>query len=92
MGERKTVLSILSCLDREAIAGDLSGWSVASSITDQSGYYGSPRIETLWIPGSLKDRDLFVGLRDVRHPDPDGGKDTAPCEHYIMLCDWRVDQ
>lgn len=48
---------------------------VESGLTDLSGEFGEPRMETLWsIDGHL--------IRDVRHPDPDGGADRAPCEHY----------
>lgn len=49
--------------------------TVESSLTDLSGVFGDPVITTLWnIDGRL--------IRDTRHPNPDGGADRAPCEHY----------
>ena len=69
---------MLSCAERDAIlhaGGRYEGWSVHSSLTDISGTYGDPRIETTW------ERNGRL-IRDVRHPDPHGGPDVEPCEHY----------
>lgn len=51
------------------------GWSVGSSLTDISGEYGEPKIVTVWV------RD-GVCVENIRHPNPEGGQDAKPCEHY----------
>lgn len=50
--------------------------TVESGLTDLSGEFGEPRIETLWgIDARL--------IRDVRHPRYGGeGPDRKQCEHY----------
>lgn len=72
----------LTCAERDAILyaeGRYEGWSVHSSLTDLSGEFGEPRIETTWEKGGRL-------INDVRHPGPDG-VDVAPCEHYDLGSD-----
>lgn len=71
----------LTCEERDEILIDpgtgrpYERAEVESSLTDLSGVFGEPEVMTLWsIDGYL--------IRDVRHPNPDGGADCAPCEHY----------
>ena len=56
---------------------------VYSSLTDISGTFGAPRIETVWARAADPDRPA---LRGVRHPNEDGsgaGPDARPCTHFI---------
>lgn len=53
---------------------------VYSSLTDISGEYGDPRIETTWGRKETPDEPI---MKTLRHPDPEGGKDVAPCEHWF---------
>lgn len=53
---------------------------VYSSLTDISGEFGEPRIETVWGRRATPDEPI---LKNVRHPDPDGGPDVARCEHWF---------
>lgn len=61
-------------------------WDVYASLTDISGVYGEPRIETTWQFKDVPSR----GMNAVRHPAPldhDGrstGEDVRPCEHYLV--------
>ena len=69
----------ITCDQRDTILlaeGLYVGWSVAESLTDPSGQFGAPRIETTWIKDGRR-------IKDVRHPSEHGG-DTAPCEHYEL--------
>lgn len=58
---------------------------VYSSLTDLSGEFGAPRIETVWCRDDAQDEPLLKGVRHpgwsedvtVRVPD------RAPCEHYF---------
>jgi len=73
----------LTCEQRDALlvdqrTGRVSGeWSVESSLTDPSGEFGAPRIETVWTDGERR-------VRDRRHPSPNGGPDLEPCEHFEL--------
>lgn len=55
---------------------------VYSSLTDLSGAYGDPRIETVWCRDDADDEPI---LKSIRHPYPGGalGPDRLPCEHYF---------
>lgn len=71
----------ISCAESEehlAALGDEK--FVYSSLTDLSGEFGEPRIETTWGRKGQPDDPV---LKNVRHPNPDGGRDVAPCEHYV---------
>ncbi|VXB75868.1 hypothetical protein [Pseudoclavibacter sp. 8L] len=88
-------ISKLTCAERDAALLDKStgrpsdDWCVYSSLTDISGMYGEPRIETTWQMKHVLSR----GITDVRHPAPldhDGrstGEDVRPCEHYLVDLD-----
>lgn len=70
----------LTCAERDEILhadGRYEGWDVYSSLTDLSGMFGEPRIQTTW------ERDGRL-IEDVRHPDPNGGADLKPCEHWDL--------
>lgn len=73
----------LTCEERDALLLDpgtgrvSEAWSVESSLTDPSGEFGAPRIETVWTDGERR-------VRDRRHPSPDGGADVEPCEHFLL--------
>ena len=77
----------LTCKERDAILLDPvtrmvdKRWLVESSLTDICGEFGEPRITTTW---GLEGRRV----EDVRHPDPNGGPDVEPCEHY----EWEVSE
>lgn len=82
----------MTCAERDAALLDKStgrpsdDWVVYSSLTDISGMYGEPRIQTTWQFKEVPSR----GINDVRHPAPldhDGrstGADVRPCEHYLV--------
>lgn len=56
---------------------------VYSGLTDISGLYGEPRIETVWARKS--DPEVPV-VKGIRHPAADGsgeGPDARPCTHFI---------
>lgn len=53
---------------------------VYSSLTDIGGTYGEPRIETIWARKDAPDEPI---LKNVRHPDPNGGPDVSRCEHWF---------
>lgn len=78
MSDYKT-LKVLTCQKRNDILGkNYEGWHVASSLTDMDGYYGEPRIETVW----EKDGRF---IQDILHPNRDHTQpDVAPCEHYEL--------
>lgn len=73
----------LTCAERDLILLDSTTgrpadeWTVHSSLTDLSGEFGEPEIRTTW------ERDGRL-IKDIRHPDANGGKDVAPCEHYEL--------
>ena len=64
--------------DHMQLMGDCR--TVYSSLTDLSGQFGRPRIEAVWARRESPDEPL---LKMVRHPDPDGRADVAPCEHWF---------
>lgn len=73
----------ITCEERDAIlhaTGRYDGWQVWSSLTDLSGEFGAPRIETTWAKDGR-------AVEDVRHPNPKGGDDVTPCEHYEFEVD-----
>ena len=70
----------LTCAGRDQILhehGRYEGWVVESSLTDLDGEFGEPRVETTWTKDGRR-------IKDVRHPDANGGPDVAPCEHYEL--------
>lgn len=78
-------MKVLTCAERDAILhadGHYEGWSVFSSLTDLSGWFGEPRIETTWERGGRR-------IKDVRHPAQveSGLPDVRPCEHYDLGVD-----
>ena len=86
----KSGVKTLTCAERNAYlipAGTppYEGWAVESSLTDLIGEFGEPRIDTTWVKGEVR-------VRDVRHPAPfcedivleniTFSDDVKPCEHY----------
>jgi hypothetical protein len=74
----------IACSERDKLLFAESGvvgldWGVEASLTDIYGEFGEPRIETTW--GGLGG----IRIKDVRHPDANGGKDVEPCEHYLWV-------
>lgn len=73
----------LTCRERDEILLDpvthrvADDWGIESSLTDLSGEFGKPRIETTWTLAGRR-------IQDIRHPSPDGAADVAPCEHYEL--------
>ena len=63
---------------------------VISSLTDISGLYGTPKIDTTWgIWGVRGVYDIPV-IRGIRYPNEDGSgerPDAKPCEHYRFVED-----
>lgn len=56
---------------------------VYSSLTDISGTYGTPKVETVWCRDDADGEPLLKG---IRWPNADGSgekPDAAPCEHYF---------
>lgn len=57
---------------------------VISSLTDISGFYGTPKIDTTWGIGETP------VIRGIRYPNEDGSgerPDAKPCEHYRLVED-----
>ena len=78
-------MKVLTCAERDAILhadGRYVGWSVFSSLTDPSGEFGDPRIETTWERDGRR-------INDVRHPAKVESEllDVKPCEHYDLGVD-----
>ena len=71
-------MTMIECVERDRHFDSGSGWTVESSLTDISGTFGEPRIETTWSRGTER-------LRDIRYLSPDGGEDVANCEHYYWV-------
>lgn len=77
----------ISCDEYEehlSIMGDAA--RVYSSLTDLSGEFGEPVIETVWCRAETPDEPLLKG---VRHPgymtdDSTPVADRLPCEHYSI--------
>lgn len=85
-------LRTLTCEERNAIMGDYEGWGVYSSLTDTTGEFGRPRVETTWYAKSLPTK-VFVVVHDIRHPNADYKlDDVAPCEHSLELIDDRDEE
>lgn len=79
--ERRVHWIRITCVQSEEhlqLMGDAK--FVYSSLTDIGGTYGEPRIETIWARKDAPDEPI---LKNARHPDPDGGRDVAPCEHWF---------
>lgn len=79
--ERRIRWNRITCAESEEhlqLMGDAK--FVYSSLTDIDGEYGEPRIETIWGRRETPDEPI---LKNVRHPDPDGGRDVASCEHWF---------
>lgn len=74
----------LSCKERDALLLDKTkmvglDWGVGASLTDFYGEFGEPRIQTTWEgPDGIR-------VMDIRHPNPHGGADAEPCEHYTWI-------
>ena len=90
MSRDRERIATLTCEEREAMLGRYDGWGVASSLTDMTGEFGEPRIETTWYPKETKG-PLYVGVHDIRHPSAAAGDDVRPCEHYLVFIDERGD-
>ena len=88
-----TTVQKLTCAERDTILLDpkngrpAAQWRVYSGLTDISGTYGEPRIETRW----QDSEDESIGVKDVRHPDwptddyrRNTGEDRKPCEHWLL--------
>ena len=94
MTERTTRLAKVTCEQSELILGPFEqareDWSVWSSHMDIYGELGEPQIYVLWGPkGHVT---TGIGLENIGHPSGlMGVPDVAPCEHYIVLLDWRDD-
>lgn len=70
-----------SCHESEAHLQRLGdGRFVYSSLTDLGGAFGKPRIETIWADEA---HPTIPVLKNIRHPDLNGGKDVEPCEHFL---------
>ncbi|PSS42928.1 hypothetical protein C6401_15335 [Arthrobacter woluwensis] len=70
----------LTCRERDAIlheTGHYDGWTVASGLTDMTGEFGDPRIETTWEKDGRR-------IKDIRYPSVGGGMDYQECEHYDL--------
>lgn len=74
-------MKVLTCKERDALLRpdlEYEGWTVGATLTDLTGEFGSPRIETTWERGNQ-------AVKDVRHPNADYKLlDVAPCEHYLF--------
>ena len=87
----------LTCAQRDALLGwgrdfneHFTPWS---SLTDLTGEFGEPLVETVWGPRQFDKRFLCVGIHDIRHPSSFAdAKDAQPCAHYLVLLDERPDE
>ena len=91
------ILSKLTCIQRDSILGHGKGsnemFKPWASLTDLSGEFGDPRIETVWAPDCAYDKFVVIGVQDILHPSRgEGHKDVKPCEHWIVLIDWRDEE
>lgn len=89
-------LAKLTCQQRDSILGHGTGanevYKPWSSVTDFVGEYGEPRVETVWAPDFAYDKFVVVGVHDILHPSHDNTQDVQPCEHWVVLIDWRDDE
>lgn len=67
----------IDCKERNDLF-QTGGWSVGKTISDNQGTFGDPLFYTEWERGNER-------LSDSRYPDPQGGADTDPCEHYSWI-------
>ena len=94
MTERTTRLAKVTCEQSELILGTIvqtrENWAVWSALTDTTGEFGEPHVYTLWGPRGLG--KTGIGLENIRHPSRNHyTPDVKPCEHYVVLLDWRGD-
>lgn len=77
----------ISCEEYEehlSIMGDAR--RVYSSLTDLSGEFGEPYVETVWCRVETPNEPLLKGIRHPSHMAEDitvQTPDRAPCEHYF---------
>lgn len=66
----------LSCKQREIIFDSVEGWRVHSGLTDMSGRFGEPKIETIYGLGVFR-------IQDCQYLEIDGA--IGMCEHFFWL-------